>query len=40
MNCFIFDGRLYLGDLVYDPATIEDWEQNLLKNDGRVNHGK
>lgn len=40
MNYFDIYGRLYLSDLVYQPAAIEDWQQNLLKDDGRVNHGK
>lgn len=40
MNYFGIDGRLYLGDFVYEPAATEDWQQNLLKDDGRVNHGK
>lgn len=40
MSYFGIDGRLYLGALIYEPAAIEDWQQNLLKDDGRVNHGK
>lgn len=37
MNYFDIDDRLYLGDLVYQPATIEDWQKNIEK--GRLNVG-